>query len=143
MKRIMGLDVGEKTIGLAVTDPLNIMAQPVTTISRTSLGKDFALITETILTYDIGEIVIGLPLNMDGSSGEKVKVVLSFKDRLSAAVSVPVTTWDERLSTVAMQKTLIAAAVSRQKRKKVIDKLAAVFILQGYMDAKKMRRKNG
>ncbi len=143
MKRIMGLDVGEKTIGVAVTDPLNIMAQPLTTIRRTSLEKDFTLIAETIMTYDIGEIVIGLPLNMDGSSGEKVRVVLSFKKRLLAAVSVPVTTWDERLSTVAMQKTLIAADVSRKKRKKVIDKLAAVFILQGYMDAKKMRQKNG
>lgn len=143
MKRIMGLDVGEKTIGIAVTDPLNIMAQPLTTIRRTSLEKDFALIKETIMGYDIGEIVIGLPLNMDGSSGEKVKIVLLYKKRLSAAVSVPVTTWDERLSTVAMQRTLIDADVSRKKRKKVIDKLAAVFILQGYMDAQKMRRKNG
>jgi putative Holliday junction resolvase len=139
----MGLDVGEKTIGIAISDPLNIMAQPVTTISRTSLQKDFAIISETIMMYDIGEIVIGLPLNMDGSSGEKVKVVLLFKDRLSATVAVPVTTWDERLSTVAMQKTMIAADVSRKKRKKAIDKLAAVFILQGYMDAKKMGRNNG
>ncbi len=139
----MGLDVGEKTIGIAVTDPLSIMAQPVTTIRRTSLEKDFALINETITAYDIGEIVIGLPLNMDGSSGEKVKVVLLFKDRLSMAVSIPVTTWDERLSTVAMQKTMIDADVSRKKRKKAIDKLAAVFILQGYMDAKKTRRENG
>ncbi len=96
-----------------------------------------------MMMYDIGEIVIGLPLNMDGSSGEKVKVVLLFKDRLSAAVAVPVTTWDERLSTVAMQKTMIAADVSRKKRKKANDKLAAVFILQGYMDAKKMGRNNG
>lgn len=139
----MGLDVGEKTIGLAVTDPLHIMAQPVTTIRRTSLEKDFACIAEKIKEYDIGEIVIGLPLNMDGSSGEKVNVVLLFKDRLSAAIPVPVVTWDERLSTVAMQKTLIDADVSRKKRRQVIDKLAAVFILQGYMDFKKMGKKNG
>ncbi len=137
------MDVGEKTIGIAVTDPLHIMAQPVTTIRRTSLEKDFASIAEKIKEYDIGEIVIGLPLNMDGSSGEKVKVVLLFKDRLSAAISVPVVTWDERLSTVAMQKTMIEADVSRQKRRQAIDKLAAVFILQGYMDFKKIGRKNG
>jgi putative Holliday junction resolvase len=139
----MGLDVGEKTIGIAVTDPLHIMAQPVTTIRRTSLEKDFASIAEKIKEYDVGEIVIGLPLNMDGSSGEKVKVVLLFKDRLSVAIPVPVVTWDERLSTVAMQKTMIEADVSRQKRRQVIDKLAAVFILQGYMDFKKTGRKNG
>jgi putative holliday junction resolvase len=139
----MGLDIGEKTIGIAVTDPLHIMAQPVTTIRRTSLEKDFASIAEKIKEYDIGEIVIGLPLNMDGSSGEKVKVVLLFKDRLSAAVSVPVVTWDERLSTVAMQKTMIEADVSRNKRRQAIDKLAAVFILQGYMDFQKTGKKNG
>lgn len=139
----MGLDVGEKTIGIAVSDPLLIMAQPVTTIRRTSLEKDFACIAEEIKKYEIGEIVIGLPLNMDGSSGEKVKVVLLFKDKLTAAVSIPVVTWDERLSTVAMQKTLIDADVSRSKRRQVIDKLAAVFILQGYMDFKKMGQKNG
>jgi putative holliday junction resolvase len=138
----MGLDVGEKTIGIAVTDPLHIMAQPVTTIRRTSLEKDFACIAEKVKEYDIGEIVIGLPLNMNGSSGEKVKAVLLFKNRLFAAVLVPVITWDERLSTVAMQKTLIAADVSRKKRRQVIDKLAAVFILQGYMDFKKMGQKN-
>lgn len=143
MKRIMGLDVGEKTIGIAVTDPLYIMAQPVTTIRRTSLDKDFSGIIEKIKEYDVGEIVIGLPLNMDGSTGEKVKGVLLFKDRLSAVVPIPVVTWDERLSTVAMQKTMIEADVSRQKRRKVIDKLAAVFILQGYMDFKKMGKKNG
>ena len=143
MKRIMGLDVGEKTIGIAITDPLHIMAQPVTTIRRTSLEKDFACIAEMIKEYDIGEIVVGLPLNMDGSSGEKVKVVLFFKDKLAAAVPVPIITWDERLSTVAMQKTLIDADVSRKKRRQVIDKLAAVFILQGYMDFKKTGRKNG
>lgn len=139
----MGLDVGEKTIGIAVTDPLHIMAQPVTTIRRTSLEKDFSSIIEKIKEYDIGEIVIGLPLNMDGSSGEKVKVVLLFKDKLSAVVPIPIVTWDERLSTVAMQKTMIEADVSRQKRRQAIDKLAAVFILQGYMDFKKMERKNG
>jgi putative holliday junction resolvase len=135
LKRIMGLDVGEKTIGIAVTDPLHIMAQPVTTIRRTSLEKDFACIAEKVKEYDIGEIVIGLPLNMNGSSGEKVKAVLLFKNRLFAAVLVPVITWDERLSTVA-------ADVSRKKRRQVIDKLAAVFILQGYMDFKKMGQKN-
>jgi len=139
----MGLDIGEKTIGIAVTDPLLIMAQPVTTIRRTSLEKDFACIAEKIKEYDIGEIVIGLPLNMDGSSGEKVKIVLSFKDKLSAAVPIPIMTWDERLSTVAMQKTMIDADVSRSRRRQVIDKLAAVFILQGYMDFKKMGQKNG
>ena len=138
----MGLDLGSKTIGVAVTDPLNIMAQPLETISRTSLVKDLERLKTIIREYEIGEIVLGNPLNMSGTSSENSRSVLLFKDKLIAEVQLPVISWDERLSTQAMQRMLIDADVSRQKRKKVIDKLAAVFILQGYLDYKKMGRKD-
>jgi putative holliday junction resolvase len=142
LNRIMGLDFGSKTIGVAVTDPLHITAQPVKTIRRSNLAKDIAELKELIAEYEIGEVVIGLPLNMSGSSGENSENVLLFKDRLEKDLTLPVFVWDERLSTQAMQRVLIDADVSRQKRKKVIDTLAAVFILQGYLDHKKMRMKN-
>jgi putative Holliday junction resolvase len=138
----MGLDLGSKTIGVAVTDPLNMMAQPLETIMRTSLVKDFERLKTIIQEYQIGEIVVGFPLNMSGTSSENSKSVLLFKNKLTAEINLPVTVWDERLSTQAMQRFLIDADVSRQKRKKVIDKLAAVFILQGYLDHKKMGRKD-
>ncbi len=141
MTRIMGLDLGSKTIGVAITDPLNMMAQPLETIHRTSLVKDLERLKTIICEYDIGEIVLGNPINMSGTSSENSKSVLLFKDKLTAEINLPVVSWDERLSTQAMQRMLIDADVSRQKRKKVIDKLAAVFILQGYLDYKKMGRK--
>jgi len=137
----MGLDLGSKTIGVAITDPLNMMAQPLETIHRTSLVKDLERLKTIICEYDIGEIVLGNPINMSGTSSENSKSVLLFKDKLTAEINLPVVSWDERLSTQAMQRMLIDADVSRQKRKKVIDKLAAVFILQGYLDYKKMGRK--
>lgn len=141
MKRLMGLDLGTKTIGVAVSDPLNIMAQPVETLKRKNLLQDIGHLKEIINQYDVGEIVIGLPLNMNGSPGSMSESVVSFQKKLALAVNLPVNVWDERLSTQAVQRLLIDADVSRQKRRKVVDKLAAVFILQGYMDCRKREKR--
>ena len=136
--RILGLDVGDKTIGIAVSDELFFTAQGVEVIRRTNLEKDFARLSALVTEYDVDTFVIGLPKNMDGSIGDRGLLVKKFADDLNAVSSgKKMNCWDERLSTVAAQKSLIAADVSRAKRKKVIDKMAAVFILQGYLDSRK------
>ena len=136
--RILGLDVGDKTIGIAVSDELFFTAQGVEVIRRTNLEKDFARLSSLVTEYDVDTFVIGLPKNMDGSIGDRGLLVKKFADDLNAVISgKKIIFWDERLSTVAAQKSLIAADVSRAKRKKVIDKMAAVFILQGYLDSRK------
>lgn len=136
MKRIMGLDVGDKTIGVAVSDELGWTAQGVETIRRQSREKDFARLDEWIAQYDVGEIVVGLPKNMNGTIGPRGEICQAFASKLEAHTSLPIHLWDERLTTMAAERMLISADVSRQKRKKVIDKMAAVLILQGYLDAK-------
>ncbi|HWR44909.1 Holliday junction resolvase RuvX [Sporomusa sp.] len=134
--RILALDVGDKTIGVAVCDELKLTAQGVEVIRRTSVAKDFARLNELIAQYEIGLVVIGLPKNMNGTIGPRGELVKEFADALvQAAPNVEIKFWDERLSTVAAQKSLIAADVSRAKRRLVIDKMAAVFILQGYLDS--------
>ena len=136
--RILGLDVGDKTIGIAVSDELFFTAQGVEVIRRTNLEKDFARLSALVTEYDVDTFVIGLPKNMDGSIGDRGLLVKKFADDLNAVISgKKIIFWDERLSTVAAQKSLIAADVSRAKRKKVIDKMAAVFILQGYLYSRK------
>ena len=136
--RILGLDVGDKTIGIAVSDELFFTAQGVEVIRRTNLEKDFARLSALVTEYDVDTFVIGLPKNMDGSIGDRGLLVKKFADDLNAFISgKKIIFWDGRLSTVAAQKSLIAADVSRAKRKKVIDKMAAVFILQGYLDSRK------
>lgn len=134
--RILALDVGDKTIGIAVCDELQLTAQGVEVIRRTSPAKDFARLAELVSLYQADLMVVGLPKNMNGSIGPRGELVKKFAADLTQAVpNVDITLWDERLSTVAAQKSLIAADVSRAKRRKVIDKMAAVFILQGYLDS--------
>lgn len=134
--RILALDVGDKTIGVAVCDELRLTAQGVEVIKRTSVDKDFSRLKELIAQYEIGLLVIGLPKNMNGTLGPQGERVKEFGTALGKAVpQVEIKFWDERLSTVAAQKALIAADVSRAKRRQVIDKMAAVFILQGYLDS--------
>ncbi|QDR80825.1 Holliday junction resolvase RuvX [Sporomusa termitida] len=134
--RILGLDVGDKTIGVAVCDELRLTAQGVEVIRRTSAAKDFSRLNELITQYEAGLVVIGLPKNMNGTIGPRGELVKEFGAALGrAAPQVEIKFWDERLSTVAAQKALIAADVSRAKRRLVIDKMAAVFILQGYLDS--------
>jgi len=130
--RIMGLDFGERTIGVAVSDELLWTAQGVTTIRRSK--SELEELATIIHQYGITEIVLGYPKNMNGTSGPRVKLTEEFATRLREELSLPVMFWDERLSTVAAQRTLLEADLSRSKRKKVIDKMAAVFILQGYLD---------
>ncbi|USG64050.1 Holliday junction resolvase RuvX [Brevibacillus ruminantium] len=135
MKRMMGLDVGDKTIGVAVSDELGWTAQGVETIKRQSREKDFARLAELVAHYDVGEVVVGLPKNMNGTIGPRGEICQTFARMLEEQMSLPVHLWDERLTTMAAERMLISADVSRQKRKKVIDKMAAVLILQGYLDA--------
>lgn len=132
--RILGLDVGSKTIGVAVSDEMGYTAQGLTTIRRTTEEEDLAVVRGLVAEYGATEVVVGLPRRLDGSLGEAAQGVLAFVERLKEGLGAEVKTWDERLSTVAASKMLIAADVSRKKRKKVIDKLAAVLILQAYLD---------
>jgi RNAse H-fold protein YqgF len=134
--RILALDVGDKTIGVAVCDELKLTAQGVEVIRRTSPTKDFKRLSELIDQYQVGLVIIGLPKNMNGTIGPRGELVKEFAEALVKAIpNVEIAFWDERLSTVAAQKSLIAADVSRAKRRQVIDKMAAVFILQGYLDS--------
>lgn len=136
MKRLLGLDYGERTIGVAVSDAMGWTAQGVETIRRSSKEKDFARLQELIQQFGVEEFVVGLPKNMNGTIGPRAESCQAFASELSERTALPVNLWDERLTTMAAEKMLIAADVSRQKRKQVIDKIAAVLILQGYMDAK-------
>ena len=136
MKRYLGLDVGDRTIGIAVSDLLGLTAQGVETIRRTSLEKDLDRLSALMQQYETTALVSGLPKNMNGTEGDRCDVVKSFMAKVQERFPVAeVTFWDERLSTVAATRSLLEADLSRKKRKKVIDKMAAVFILQGYLDS--------
>ena len=131
---IMALDVGSRTIGIAGSDALLMTAQGIETIRRTSLENDFNRLRELISEYEVHELVVGMPKNMNGTKGERAEKTEEFVEKMKAVIDLPVTFWDERLSTVMAERQLIAADVSRKKRKGVIDKMAAVVILQGYLD---------
>ena len=130
MGRIMGLDIGTKRIGIALSDILHITAQGLTTYSRHDIGQDIKYISELVKKHAVEKIVCGLPLNMNGTSGSSVDMIKEFCSHLS---DIPVEYHDERLSTLVAERILIDADVSRQKRKQVIDKMAAVVILQSYL----------
>ena len=130
----MSLDVGSRTIGIACSDALLMTAQGLETIRRTSLEKDFNRLQELIAEYEVHELVVGMPKNMNGTKGERAEKTEEFVEKMKEVIDLPVSYWDERLSTVMAERQLIAADVSRKKRKSVIDKMAAVVILQGYLD---------
>ena len=134
LMRIMGLDVGTRTIGMAVSDELGLTAQGLKTLKRKSMEEDLQEIATIIGQFEINKIVVGLPKNMNGTLGKQAEIVFKWIEVLKDKTHVPVVTWDERLSTVGASKVLLEADLSRKKRKKVIDKLAAVLILQGYLD---------
>ena len=140
MKKL-GLDVGDKTIGVAVSDALNITAQGVTTIERVGIRKDSGKVMDYVREYDCDTVVIGLPRRLDGTDSPQTEKVYEFKNMLenkmrsSGMADVRIEFYDERLTTVMAERVLIDADVSRSKRKKVIDKQAAVIILQGYLDS--------
>lgn len=132
--KIMGLDLGTKTIGVAISDGLRMSATPLETIKRTKFGKDAEALEKLIANNNATAIVLGLPLNMDGSEGPRAQSTRAFARNLSARISLPIAFWDERLSTSAVTRTLIEADMSRAKRADVVDKLAASYILQGALD---------
>ena len=135
--RILGLDYGSKTVGVAVSDPLGITAQGVETINRkqeNKLRRTFARIQELVSEYDIETIVLGYPKNMDGSVGERGRKTEEFRDMLAGRTGLPVVLCDERLTTIEANEILIESGVRREDRKRVIDKIAAVLILRSYMD---------
>ena len=132
--RIMALDVGTKRIGVALSDPLKITAQGLETFQRTTLEKDIAGLWQLIADHEVSQLVVGLPKNMNGSLGFKAEEVQQFIADLTAERPIEVIWVDERLTTVSAERALLEADVSRAKRKKVVDKMAAVIILQSYLD---------
>jgi putative Holliday junction resolvase len=135
--RIMGLDYGSKTVGVAVCDPLGITAQAVETITRkdeNKLRQTLARIEALAKEYGVEKFVLGYPKNMNNTLGERVEKTLAFKEMLERRTNLPVVMWDERLTTNAAEQILIESGVRRENRKSVIDKIAAVLILQGYLD---------
>ena len=140
--RIMGLDYGAKTVGVAISDALLLTAQGVETICRTQenkLRKTLARIKSLCEEYEVTEIVLGFPKNMDNTIGDRAEKSLEFAEMLKKRTGLPIVMWDERLTTVEATRTLIESGVRREKRKEYVDKIAAVFILQGYLDAKSIR----
>ncbi|MGI6174857.1 MAG: Holliday junction resolvase RuvX [Christensenellales bacterium] len=133
--RIMGIDYGEKRIGIACSDALRITAQGIETYARKTEQEDIEYLLQLAGTMDVEKIVFGMPRNMNGTYGPAAEKVKEFAGRLSQKTDVPVVYWDERLSTVSAHKTMLEANVSRKKRKLAVDKLAAVMFLQNYLDA--------
>lgn len=138
--RIIGLDYGDKTVGVAISDETFLIAQPVETIKReraNKLRQTYAKIETIIQNYDIGKIVIGMPLNMDNTEGERCLRTREFAETLERRTGLEVVFWDERLTTVAADEVLNMGGVRKEKRKEYIDKIAASMILQGYLDSLK------
>jgi putative Holliday junction resolvase len=135
--RILALDVGTKTIGVAVSDELGIAAHGVTTIKRVGVKRDIEALRRIINQYNPSEILVGVPYNIDGTVGKRGQDILRFAERIKKAFSLPVEFSDESFSTVDAEKMLIEADIGRKKRKRVIDKMAAVFILQWYLENKR------
>ena len=134
-QRLLGLDVGEKTIGLALSDPALSVASPISTIRRTKFTADANALLKLAAERGVGGLVIGLPLNMDGSEGPRCQSVRQFAANLLKLKDLPILFWDERMSTMAVERAMIAHDVTRARRDKVVDQAAAAFILQGALDA--------
>ena len=132
--KLMGLDLGTKTIGVAISDGLRMTASPVETIKRTKFTADAERLLALIAKHQVTGIVVGLPLNMDGSEGPRVQSTRAFVRNLKQKIDLPMVFWDERLSTIAVTRTMIEADLSRARQAEVVDKLAASYILQGALD---------
>lgn len=137
--RILGLDYGDRRIGAAVSDAFGWTAQGLETIERRGDESELKRIAELVKEYDAEEIVVGLPKNMNGTVGPRGEICIEFAEKLRGIHDLPVHLWDERLTTVSAQRTLIEADVSRKKRKLVVDQLAATLILQNFLDSKSKR----
>lgn len=136
-QRLLGLDLGEKTIGLALSDTTHSIATPMQTLKRGKFSTDAAILSALIREQDIGALVIGLPLNMDGSEGPSAQSARAFARNFSKVFDIPIVLMDERLSTAAVTRTLIEADASRARRKELVDKMAAAYILQAVLDRMK------
>ena len=137
--RIMGLDLGSKTVGVAISDPLLITAQGIEIIRRkeeNKLRRTLARIEALIVEYEVDRIVLGLPKNMNDTLGERAQLSLAFKEKLERRTGLPVVMWDERLTTVAADKAMMEAGIRRENRKDYVDMIAACLILQGYLDSR-------
>jgi putative Holliday junction resolvase len=132
--RLLGFDLGEKTIGLALSDTLLTVATPLETLKRGKFSVDAPLIEAIVAQHGVGGLVIGLPLNMDGSEGPSAQSARAFGRNFAARSALPILFWDERLSTAAVTRTLLDADASRKRRSEVVDKMAAAYILQGVLD---------
>ena len=142
----MGLDFGSRTVGVAISDELLLTAQGIEIIERkeeNKLRRTLARIEELIVEYGVEEIVLGLPKNMNNSLGERASLSMEFREKLERRTGLPVTMWDERLTTVAADKAMMEAGIRREHRKEHVDKIAACFILQGYLDYRKNKENAG
>lgn len=139
MMKILGLDYGDRRIGVAVSDAFGWTAQGLEVLERRRDEGEFGRIAELVREHEISEIVVGLPKNMNGTVGPRGEICIDFAERLRGELNLPVHLWDERLTTMAAERTLLEADVSRKKRKQVVDKMAASLILQNYLDANSKR----
>lgn len=137
--RVMGLDIGEKRIGVALSDPLRVVASALTVVERKAEEAAIRHLIDLARENDVERIVIGLPRSLDGSLGKQAQSIQHFVELLKKYTQLPIETWDERLSTVAAERIMIEAGAKRDKRKKHRDSLAAAFILQGYLDRERNR----
>jgi putative holliday junction resolvase len=137
--RVMGLDYGERRIGVALSDPLGLTAQPLRTLERATLAADLEALGTLARRHEVERFVVGLPLALDGTRGPRVRRTEEFAGRLGRATGLPVEAWDERFTSVQAERTLLEADLSRRKRREVIDTTAAVLILQGWLDARAPR----
>lgn len=133
--RLLGLDLGSKTIGLALSDPLLTVASPIETIRRRKFREDATALIQLIEERGVGGLVLGLPVNMDGTEGPRCQSTRQFAANLLERIDIPVAFWDERLSTAVVERLLVEADMTRKRRKDVVDKMAAAYILQGALDA--------
>lgn len=138
--RLLGFDVGEKTIGLALSDATRMIATPLETIRRGKFARDVETIRGSVQRHGVGAFVLGLPVNMDGSEGPRCQSVRAFARNLLARIDLPLVFWDERLSTAAVTRMMIDADLSRARRAQLVDKAAAAYILQGFLDHLRARR---
>lgn len=140
--RLLGLDLGTKTIGVAVSDEGRRIASPLLTIARVKFTKDAVALVELAERYAVGGLVLGLPINMDGSEGPRAQSTRAFARNLGPILPLPLFFWDERWSTMAVTRTLLEADASRRRRDQVVDKMAASFILQGFLDRLRLEERN-
>jgi putative Holliday junction resolvase len=141
--RLLGLDIGEKTIGLALSDTTRSIATPLETLRRGKFAADAERLRALVAQHGVGALVLGLPVNMDGSEGPRCQSVRAFARNLLARFEIALAFWDERLSTAAVTRTLLEGDVSRRRRAELVDKMAAAYILQGFLDHLRALRRDG